>query len=170
MRHPELDRTPQVLAQFRASMRKFTVTHDTTFSVVDYSKPYAFGRLNNDIIVLLSSLGVTNEALLSKQREYFSWIERADQDVDAAVDFLSCLEKFDLAKRVLLEGLDDPKVQKEIQGARNKEVGSFGKKGKTRVRMMLKKSRLIFGVCDPYGVLEEVCFDMSSLTEPNTQT
>jgi hypothetical protein len=155
--HPELRATPQVLAQFRASMRKFAVPHDMTFSVVDHSKPYAFGRLNNDIVVLLSSLGVSNDALLAKQRAYFAWIARADEDADAAVDFLSCTDRFDLAERVLLHGLDDARVLKEVRGAQAREVGSFGgKRGKTRVRMILKKSRLLFGVCDPHGVLEEV--------------
>jgi hypothetical protein len=155
MLHPQLDLAKQHLAHFRASMKKFTAIGDITFSVVDYSKPYAFGRLNNDIVVLLSSLGVSNEALLKKQSEYFSWIEGASTDINNAVDFLSCIDKFELAERVLLDGLDDPRIQKEIQGAQNREVGSFGKKNKTRVRMMLQKSRLLFGVCDPYGVLEE---------------
>jgi hypothetical protein len=153
MLHPQIK--PEHLALFRSSMKKFTATKDITFSVVDHSKPYQYARLNNDIIVLISSLGITTEVLRRKQQEYFSWITMASTDISCAVDFLSCLDRFDQAERVLLDGLDDRKVQKEIQSAQNKEVGSFGKKGKTRVRMMLHKSRFLFGVCDPYGVLEE---------------
>src|SRR5258708_28368303 len=57
---------PQVLVQFRHSMRKFKVGSegDNTFSVTDdggISKPFVLGRLNNDAVTLLSSLGITNE-------------------------------------------------------------------------------------------------------------
>jgi hypothetical protein len=155
MIHPPLDLAKTHLAQFRDSMKKFTATRDNTFSVVDYSKPYAFGRLNNDIIVLISSLGISNDVLLQKQREYFSWIREASQSVSSAVDFLSCLGNFPAAEKVLLRGLEDASVQKDIRSSQKSEINSFGKNGKTRVRMMIHKSRLLFGVCDPYGLLEE---------------
>jgi hypothetical protein len=155
MQEPRLRKTPQVLAQFRDSMRKFTATSDHIFSVVDYSKPYAFGRLNNDIIVLISALGISNDALLQKQREYFAWIRDAPTDAMRAVDFLSCLDRHDKAERVLLDGLDAPRVQATLRDAQMSEVKSFGKNEKIRVRMMIHKSRLLFGTCDPYGVLEE---------------
>lgn len=76
MLHPQLDAEGKHLAQFRKSMKKFTTTTDHTFSVVGHSRPYTFGRLNNDIIVLLSCLGVTNEKLLNKQDEYFQGTQR----------------------------------------------------------------------------------------------
>ncbi|KAI9462702.1 hypothetical protein HD554DRAFT_2175816 [Boletus coccyginus] len=63
---------------------------------------HAFWRLNNDIIVLLSSLGVTNEKLVAKQEMYLRWIEEASIDVTKAVDFVSRLDQYDLAERVLL--------------------------------------------------------------------
>jgi hypothetical protein len=156
MLHPEMGRTdPTILAQFRDSMKKFNATLDNTFSVVDYSKPYAFGRLNNDIIVLISSLGIPDEALLAKQQQYFRWIEDASTDVQKAIDFLSCLGEFAMAEKVLLDGLDDPRVQHRIRDMQTSEVNSFSKNGKTRCRAIIHKSRLLFGVCDPYGVLEE---------------
>ena len=156
MLHPELDRERKHLVHFRKSMKKFTTTTTNTFSVVDYSMPYTFGRLNNDIIVLLSSLGVTNEKLLAKQEEYFTWIEEATTDHMRAVDFLSCIGRPDEAERVLLNGLGDLKVFERVQDAQKKEISKFRKDdGKPRTRMMIHKSRLIFGVCDPYGVLKE---------------
>lgn len=94
------------LAKFRKSMKKFTTVQDHSFSVVSYPKPYTSGRLNNDIIVLLSSLGVTNEKLVAKQEAYFRWIEEAASVVTKAIDFASCLEQYDLAERVLLSGLE----------------------------------------------------------------
>ena len=171
MIHPELDREKKHLVHFRKSMKKFNAKTANTFSVVDYSTPYAFGRLNNDIIVLLSSLGVTNEKLLAKQEEYFAWIEEAASNHLRAVDFLSCLGKYEEAERVLLDGLDDPKVFQKVQEAQRSEVAKFRKDdGKPRTRMMIHKSRLIFGVCDPYGVLKEGQVQIRITTENGVST
>lgn len=143
-------------AEFRHSMKKFsTLANDTTFSVVGNSEPYQFGRLNNDIIVLLSSLGVTNEKLLAKQREYFSWINEASTNFTKAIDFLACLGEHSMAESVLLRGLDDPAVAAKVRGLQNREVNSFRKNDRYRARMMIHKSRLLYGVCDPFGVLKE---------------
>ena len=157
MLHPELDQEKKYLVHFRKSMKKFSTSTTNTFSVVDYSTPFAFGRLNNDIIVLLSSLGVTNEKFLAKQEEYFRWIEDATTNHLRAVDFLSCLGKYDEAERVLLDGLDDPKVFAKVQDAQKAEIARFrkGDSEKFKSRMIIHKSRLIYGVCDPYGVLKE---------------
>lgn len=159
MLHPDLDKETDVekktLVQFRSSMKKFSTVENTTFSVVEHSIPYAFGRLNNDIIVLISSLGITHEKLLAKQEAYFRWIENASQDITGAVDFLSCLGQNTLAERVLLNGLDDRAVSQKIRSLQMTEVNSFLKKDKMRSRMMIHKSRLLFGVCDPYRVLKE---------------
>ena len=138
-------------------MKKFNATIDNTFSVVGHSRPYSFGRLNNDIIVLLSSLGVSNERLLAKQEEYFQWISDASKDPTKAVDFLSCLDNYPLAEKVLLNGLDDPDVTKEIRRLQSTEVSKSRdeKSGKYKSRMMIHKSRRLFGVCDPFQVLKE---------------
>ena len=44
MIHPELDREKKYLVHFRKSMKKFTAKTANTFSVVDYSTPYAYHR------------------------------------------------------------------------------------------------------------------------------
>ena len=153
-------------------MKKFNTSTKNTFSVVDYSTPYTFGRLNNDIIVLLSSLGVTNEKLLEKQEEYFKWIEDAATNHLVAVDFLSCIGKYADAERVLLNGLEDHKVRERIQDAQKSEISKFKKEGsaKARSRMIIRKSRLIFGVCDPYGVLKEGQVHIRITTENGAST
>ena len=171
MLHPELDQAKKHLVHFRKSMKKFNTTTKNVFSVVDYSTPYAFGRLNNDIIVLLSSLGVTDEKLLAKQEEYFKWIEEASTNHLRAVDFLSCIGKYEDAERVLLDGLDDPKMFDRVRDAQKSEVAKFRKDdGKPRTRMMIHKSRLIFGVCDPYGVLKEGQVHIRITTENGAST
>jgi len=158
MLHPVLDKErPRHLAEFRKSMKKFTTTQDHTFSVVGYSKPYSFGRLNNDIIVLLSSLGVSDSAILSKQQEYFAWISDASKDPIKAFDFLSCLEQYAMAERVLLEGLDSEPVKREIKRLQNSEIAGARQEltKKFKSRMMVHKSRRLYGVCDPFQVLKE---------------
>jgi len=169
MLHPQLEKH---LVHFRKSMKKFNTNTTNTFSVVDYSTPYAFGRLNNDIIVLLSSLGVTNDELLAKQEEYFQWIEDAATNALRAVDFLSCLGRYEDAERVLLDGLDDPKVFERVQGAQKSEITKFrkGESEKIRTRMIIHKSRLLYGVCDPYGVLQEGQVHVRITTENGAQT
>ncbi|KEP53488.1 RNA-dependent RNA polymerase [Rhizoctonia solani 123E] len=155
--HPQLDQAAQHHVHFRDSMRKLTTGADNTFSVVDYSKPYQFGRLNNDIIVLLSALGVSNETLAAKQDAYFDWIQSANKDIASAMNFLSALGKNDLAERVFMDGLEDEYIQSQIRNAQVEEVNAFQKPetGKDRSRIFMLQSRHLFGVCDPYGLLEE---------------
>ncbi|EAU82968.2 RNA-directed RNA polymerase [Coprinopsis cinerea okayama7 len=118
MLHPDLDErnrqrepgTPPCYAQFRKSMKKFKATSDHSFSVVGYSKPYSFGRLNNDIITLIHSLGVTKEKLVAKQQEYFDWIAsitQLDTDPTAALDFLSCTDKYAEAEAIFLHDAEE---------------------------------------------------------------
>lgn len=153
--HPEMDKHKKHLAQFRKSMKKFTTTQDHSFSVVGFSKPYAFGRLNNDVIVLLASLGIKDETLIAKQQEYLQWIEGASTDVTKAIDFISTLDNYHLAERILLDGLDNRAVHHEIRKAQMLEVSQFLKNDKPRARMIIHKSRLLYGVCDPFKVLKE---------------
>jgi len=156
MLHPQLKDTPY-LAQFRKSMKKFNTDMDNSFSVVGHSRPYTFARLNNDIIVLLSSLGVSNENLLAKQQEYFDWVAGAADDPTKAVDFLSSLDQYPLAERALLDGVDNPDVRKKIQSLQNAEVSKAkdDRTGRFKSRMIIHKSRRLYGVCDPYQVLKE---------------
>ncbi|KAF8597550.1 RNA-directed RNA polymerase [Ceratobasidium sp. AG-I] len=157
MVHPELDAAQEHHVHFRDSMRKLKTTADNTFSVVDCSRPYQFSRLNNDIIVLLSALGVTTETLVAKQEAYFQWIKSASTDPLSAMNFLAGVGKHDLAEKVLLDGLDSERLQSQIKAAQAAEVTALRKPDtdKERCRTLLLQSRLLFGACDPYGLLEE---------------
>ena len=156
MLHPDLDVEGKHLAHFRKSMKKFSTTTDLTFSVVNFSKPYSFGRLNNDVMVLLSSLGITNDKILAKQEAYFDWIRAASQDPINAIDLLCALDKYDLAQKVLLDGLDNPDVLKRVRQAQMTEVSRFrNERGRAKAPIFIRNSRRLFGVCDPYQVLKE---------------
>lgn len=157
---PPLEK-PQVLVHFRHSMRKFKVgaDGDNTFSVVDdggFSKPFVYGRLNNDVVTLLSSLGITNETFLRKQNEYLEKLGRAHTNYETAFAVLSAIGKYEEAERVLLDGLDHPQVQRSIKAAVSKEIAAFKKEGneKKKIRMVVEKSRYVFGVCDPLKILK----------------
>ncbi|KAI0343647.1 RdRP-domain-containing protein [Trametopsis cervina] len=152
MRDPKLK---EEHVRFRKSQRKFNATQNNTFSVVDYSTPYAFGRLNNDIVVLLSSLGIPNATFLAKQQAYHDWIQGASENWETAFDFLCAWNKYEVAERLLLEGLESTSVSKEIRSLQNSELAGLRKNDRLRVRTLIPKSRLLFGVCDPYGVLRE---------------
>jgi hypothetical protein len=140
---------------FRKSQKKFTATQNNTFSVVDYSCPFAFARLNNDIVVLLSSLGISTEIFLKKQQQYHDWIQSAGINWEAAFDLLCAAKKYETADRLIHEGLDSDSVRKDVRALQSSELTSIRKNDRLRVRMLIPKSRFLFGVCDPYGVLRE---------------
>ena len=105
--------------------------------------------------MLLSSLGVTTEKFLEKQKAYHEWILRASDDWEVAFDLLSGLGRYQLAERLLLDGIDSKQVREEINKLQNSEIHGFKKNDRMRVRMLVAKSRFLFGICDPYGVLRE---------------
>ena len=153
MLHPELNK--DIVAQFRASQKKFRATTENTFSVVAYSSPYAFARLNNEIVVLLASLGIPSETFLRRQAEYHEWIRIASADWQVAFNILCALKQYEDAERLLLDGIESLQVQQRIRSVQHSEIGSFKKNEKFRARMIIPKSRSLFGVCDPYSVLNE---------------
>jgi hypothetical protein len=154
-----------VQVQFRESMRKFKGVHDTSFAVVEYSKvghpfllwfcctdltqPYALGNLNDEVIVLLHTLGISAETLLRKQQQHLDFLSNVAQgDSRAAFQFLSYCEKMDLAEKLLLEGVGSVRSQLASL-VRQEYVKMLNKRNEQRCRILIPKSRLLFGVCDP---------------------
>ncbi|KAG4068831.1 hypothetical protein HA402_004979 [Bradysia odoriphaga] len=138
---------------FRASMKKFTACPDNTFSVLDYSKPYTFGYLNGELVTLLSTLGISDDVFLRKQQEYFMFLQNALLDPHAAFIFLSYKGEHEMAERVL-NGIEP--LQESIRRLQKEEwKGSYDKKDKERVRIMIRKSRLLYGVADYTETLNE---------------
>ncbi|KAF9069456.1 RdRP-domain-containing protein [Rhodocollybia butyracea] len=169
MLHPAMDKEKKHYIEFRKSMKKFKSTIDNTFAVVGHSTPYSFGRLNNEIVVLLSSLGITNQALLAKQEAYFTWIEKATSDIITGFEFLACLGEFNKAERLILDGFTSD-VLGTIRKAQNSELAAFRKNDdlkKERVRVLVHKSRRLYGVCDPHRVLKEGQVHVRVMTSRN---
>ncbi|KXS97624.1 hypothetical protein AC578_5741 [Pseudocercospora eumusae] len=146
---PTLRGKTQVL--FRHSMKKLKDVKDLSFSVVEHSKPYTFGFLNDEIVVLLNALGVSTDTILGKQREYMRFLDRAyNGEPRAAFQFLSYQNELDLAEQLLIEGFHS--VRKSLRNlVRTEHSRMLNKYEEQRCRIMLTQSRLLFGVCDPTG-------------------
>lgn len=169
--HPALDKAGEHHLEFRKSQKKFAATIDDTLAVVGHSKPYTFGRLNNEVVVLLTSLGITAETLKRKQDEYFSWIRDASTDAGKAFELLSALGEHLTAEKLFLYGfgndieleeederLEKTNVRDKIRKAQMSEIKAHRKnddESKGRVRALIHKSRRLYGVCDPFRVLKE---------------
>lgn len=55
----------------RKSMLKVKDVTDNTFGLVDISQPYKTAYINQQFVMLLSALGVLDEAFLQLQQQYF---------------------------------------------------------------------------------------------------
>ncbi|KAJ4288053.1 hypothetical protein N0V90_012070 [Kalmusia sp. IMI 367209] len=139
----------QIQVQFRESMRKFKDAADHSFAVVDYSKPYAFGSLNDEVVVLLHTLGISQNTLLRKQHEHLKFLQNVSRgDSRAAFQFLSYSSRLDLAERLLLDGIES--VQPTLASLVKQEYTKMlNKRDEQRCRILIPKSRLLFGICDP---------------------
>lgn len=138
--------------KMRKSMKKFSGGDDLSFSVVEYSKPYVFGHLNDEVIVLLDALGISRKILLQRQQEHFNFLAEAYQDPRAAFRVLCHLDRPDLAERVIIDSLDAvrPSLNRLINAEYDKMLN---KRDEQKCRILIPKSRLLFGVCDAWGVL-----------------
>ena len=167
--HPELQ--GKVLVQFRESMKKFSGCEDLSFSVVDNSKPYSFGFLNDESILLLHSLGISQDILVKKQQEHLDFLASSPSDARKAFCLLSYLNQPDLAEKVLVHGLDH--VRTTVQTHVNSEFNRLLKDDANRKsRILISQSRLLFGICDPTGLLKEgecaVCVTMEGDGAPRS--
>ncbi|KAI4088352.1 MAG: hypothetical protein LQ344_006137 [Seirophora lacunosa] len=143
----------QILVQFRDSMRKVKDVGDHSFAVVDTSKPYSFGYLNDEVILLLHTLGVPESTFLRKQREYLVFLSTAADDPQKAFRFLSYMNEPQLAEKLLLDGLES--VKSTIRRhASSEHSRMLNKRAEQRCRILVPQSRLLFGICDPRDVLK----------------
>jgi hypothetical protein len=117
-------------------------------------QPYSFGNLNDELILLINSLGVSTETLLQKQQENFNYFENALTDPQSAFMFLTFTNHMDIAERLLLGGIEN--IGSDIKKLINIEYNKLlNKRDEQRCRILIPKSRILFGVCDPWGILRE---------------
>ena len=118
----------------------------------DLLQPYTYGYLNDEVILLLHSLGITKQVLLQKQQDHLNFLDSAPRDSRLAFRFLASVDQFQLAERLLLEGMEG--VRRSLTRCVNAEYGKMlNKRGEQKSRILVPRSRLLFGVCDPRDIL-----------------
>ena len=139
----------------RPSMEKFKTHSHPYLCVCDYSKPYTFGNLNKQYIMLLSSLGVPDDVFVKLHNEHLNCLRMLTHDSEAAIRTLQWQNKFDIAQMIMTAGalkkLSEKQysfVIKSLKEVKQKEASRVEK-----LRILVPKSRNIFGVCDPYKIL-----------------
>ncbi|XP_022793056.1 probable RNA-dependent RNA polymerase 1 [Stylophora pistillata] len=161
-----------VKVQFRNSMKKFSIpderlrTSCTTFGVVKCSRPYTIGYLNKQITMLLADSGVKHSYLRQLQNNFHYMLRELCSDRQSAESYL-CIK----GERKLLGwlhdfGLGSPRLQRQLKALRAKEVRKMQKEKadedessltqtlKCKLRVLVPKSRVVFGACDPFQTLE----------------
>ena len=105
-------------------------------------------------MLLLQSLSIPNDVLLRKQEEYLEFLSAAHADVRFAFQFLTYTNNMELAERLLLEGIDP--IQRQISSLVTQEYSKLiNPRAVRKCRIMIPQSRLLFGVCDPLGILRQ---------------
>lgn len=99
--------------------------------------------------MLLHTLGISAKTLLEKQLEYLEFLRIASTgDVPAIFQFLSFINHFELGEKLLLEGYSE--VQEDVDRMIHAEyLKLLTKRKEQKCRIMIPKSRLLFGVCEP---------------------
>jgi hypothetical protein len=114
--------------QFRSeSMIKFESHLSNPLGIVEYSKPFTYGALNKQIILLLLALGVSEQVLEAKQIEYYSNVSQMLFDPVSAWK-INCLKHNNLNNK------NKPSKGKSLQ---KKEM----EKSKAKLRIPLLHSR-----------------------------
>eukprot|EP00092_Neocalanus_flemingeri_P027073 GFUD01029359.1.p1 GENE.GFUD01029359.1~~GFUD01029359.1.p1 ORF type:complete len:1934 (+),score=582.76 GFUD01029359.1:141-5942(+) len=164
----------------RPSQNKFQTSFDSCLGVAGYSKPYSFGHLNRQFIILLSGLGVPDTVFLTMHQEFFDLLEQMTRDKEAAIIVMQWRNNFDISQLLMrMSSLDfshmlkldnnqrelykntDPRndIMKRLNETQQKILGSDTKENsdgsaKEKLRLLVRKSRLVYGVCDQDGELQ----------------
>ena len=139
----------------RKSMKKFDPGRKPfpELWLCDQSRPYSYGHLNKQFIMLLSGLGVKDDVFLSKQMEHFRRLELMSVDPTIAFEMLQWNNIPDLAARAANHSPEklqsDKSIQRELSKLKSKLIEKLEK-----LQLFVSESRTVFGVCDPLGVLK----------------
>lgn len=140
----------------RKSMKKFNPGTNPfrELWLCDHSRPYSFGHLNRQFIMLLSGLGIKDEVFIKMQKKHFERLETMLEQPDVAIKMFLWNNQPDVAGRVsrcssIEEFKADTHLQKEVSCLQSKLLEKMEK-----LRLLVVESRNVFGVCDPLNVLE----------------
>jgi hypothetical protein len=147
---------------FRESMKKFNTENEdlNIFGIVDVSKSFRPAYLNTQTIMLIESVGVSERILRLKQQEFYEILIKLSSNIDAACQYLSCFGYSDFLESIQKNKGIDKEIEINLNSLKKKEIEKMyevrrNDKIKYKTRILVPQSRLVFGVCDPYGLLEE---------------
>jgi len=106
------------------------------------------------MVLPLHALGIPESVLLRKQAEFLKFLADASTDPLSGFRFLTYVNEHELAEKLLMTSIEEvtPRISKLV----NKEYEKMLKdKGERRCRILIPKSRLLFGICDAWDVLRE---------------
>ncbi|CAG8536683.1 5562_t:CDS:1 [Gigaspora margarita] len=153
--------------EFRKSMNKFNYKGPNDFCVVGYSKPYTFGRLNTQIIMLLSSLGVPDDIFLKKQQQHFERLDLILNDLSIAFEYLLTNGEVKLAGGLIEKGFTkdiraflNKSCKQEMETSLKEKKSSSGDTiHSEKLRIIVKDSRIVYAASDPTKKLKSnECF------------
>ncbi|XP_010531131.1 PREDICTED: RNA-dependent RNA polymerase 6-like [Tarenaya hassleriana] len=142
----------------RPSMNKFHSKH-TTLEICSWTK-FQPGFLNRQIIILLSTLGVSDNIFWDMQEVMISKLNQMLEDTDVAFEVLtaSCAGHGNTAAIMLSAGFK-PKTEPHLRGMLSsvRAAQLWGLREKTRI--FVPSGRWLMGCLDEAGVLEQgQCF------------
>lgn len=144
----------EVKVQFHNSMQKFLDPDEKKFevlnfvNVMEHSRPYVNGYLNSKMIMLLEERGVSAKNLEALQDGYHELLEGICKETSE--HFLQLKGKFDLLNEIQDKGIDGG-IRKQLKRLQSRELEEMEKASFTRV--LVRKSREVFAVCDPLNKL-----------------
>ncbi|XP_045213518.2 uncharacterized protein LOC123564206 [Mercenaria mercenaria] len=147
---------PEKAIMVRPSMKKFDTKEHPYIGICGHSKPYTFGHLNKQFIILLSGLGIRNSIFEIKQAEYLETIRNMLTDSESAIRILLWQNMVDFAQDInkagCIENMSDMKKAKLKQELKRLQSSLVSKAEKLDI--LIPQSRNIFGVCDQAAVLD----------------
>ena len=149
---------PEVKLLFHSSMQKFVTPNenmpeDIGFAdIVDYSRPYVNGYLDNRMVMLLAEAGVSFVHLEDLQAGYYELMENMIRNTAAAEYFLRLRGEVQFLEHIHENGVDD-RVKDYFKLLLIKELDKMKTAAYTRI--LVPKSRVVFVVRDPYSKLKQ---------------
>ena len=139
----------------RKSMKKFESGHRPFLSLwlCAHSRPYRYGKLNRQFIMLLSGLGVEDDVFLEKQRTLFSMIESMTSNPEVTSQMLFWDDQPETARSVakclsLQAFQENTHLCQKVKKIQTRFIAKAEK-----LSLFIEDSRMVFGVCDQFNIL-----------------
>ncbi|RWS08591.1 RNA-dependent RNA polymerase 1-like protein, partial [Dinothrombium tinctorium] len=149
---PPLEGTRIVL---RDSMKKFE-SNSSSLEILKVSEP-RFVFLNRQLVNILNQKGVVDEVFLSVERDRLRDIIESFHCASKAIDFVRCYSSlrvnFERLQTSSIDILSEPLFRNILEIGVSQVLNEM--KSKTRIRLPDDWGRVLLGILDEYGILEE---------------